>query len=148
MTTQSVVYLKHASVNGGVAVRLYATKVIPSFNCKAAVNPNANYGSLAKVQSQNLENPTYVVQNIQLDYASGGMTQSLLKGFIAANYESTAPLYLSFKYGGSDWLSYGMGSANIPVQINGTVSVNIDTTDSDNAYLPNFSLSLVEQYEE
>jgi hypothetical protein len=131
-----------------VAVRLIATKVIPSFSCKASVSPNANYGSLAKVQSQNMENPTYTVQNIALDYSSGGITQALLKAFIAANYESTSPLYLSFKYGGTDWLSYGSGSTNIPVQINGTVSINVDTTDSDNAYLPNFSLTLTEQFEE
>jgi len=144
--TDSVVYLKHEDINSGVAIRVYCSKVMVGYNCKSVAPPNANYGDVARVQSQNMDNTAYTVSNIQLGYNSS-LTATQLKQFIVANYESTAPIYLSFKYGGNDWKDFGDTVTDIPVQINGTITVNVDSADSKDAYLPNFSLPLIEQYE-
>lgn len=147
MTSQSVAYLKHESVNSGNYIRVYCSKIVVSFSCKSNTQPNGNYGSLAKVQSQNLENPMYTITNIQLGYSGGGITEAQLKALIVANYTSESPIYLNFKYGGSNWTSFGKGSTDIPVQLNGGININVDASDSQDAYLPNFSIVLIEQYE-
>ena len=146
MTQNSLAYLRHTDVNSGNPVRILCTQITPSYNCRAESKPNANYGQLARVQSQNFENPLYSVQNIKLGI-SGSLTLSLLKDFIAANYSSTSPLYLSFKYGGSWWTSYGTSATDIPVQLNGNISLALDTRDSKDAYRPSFNMTFVEQYE-
>lgn len=146
MTSQAVAYIKHADVNSGAYIRVYCSKVVVGYNCKSNTTPNANYGSITRVQSQNMENPMYTISNISLDY-SDGLTQAQLKSLIQANYSSASPLYLKFKYGGTDWTSYGGSSVDIPVQLNGSINVNVDSSDSQDAYLPVFSLTLIEQYE-
>jgi len=146
MTSQSVAYIKHADVNSGNPIRVYCTKVVVGYSCKANSTPNANYGKVAEVQSQNMENPLYTIQNVALGYGSG-VTVTQLKELIAANYTSTSPLYLSFKYGGEDWTAFDNVTTIIPVQLNGGITINVDSSDSQDAYLPSVSIPLIEQYE-
>lgn len=147
MAFQSIVYIKHEDVNSGSYMRVFCTKVVIGFNCKANVTPNANYGKLAEVQSQNMENPKYIITNIVLDYDEDELTSTLLKELIVANYTSTSPLYIKIKQGGSDWTAMDNSTTEIPVQIDGGINISLDTTDSTDAYLPMTNIPLVEQYE-
>lgn len=152
----ALITLQHSSINNGNKVSIPCSTATIGYNKSNINNPNENYDGdspIVRVQSKSISNPIYTLQRIHLDRGTyGGLTalsQELLKQFLTLANDDSDPIYLNIKYDSStQWSSLnkytGSRVNDIPVTINGGITVTLSPEDSEDAYIPITSITLLE----
>ena len=141
--SKTKVTLKHSTINGGSEIKIYCTTVVVSMNKKNVKQPNANYDQYpADVQTVGRENFKYILQGTKLD--QGDLDYETLLSLFNMEHDDSNPLILNVKYN-DKWLTDSLSSTtDIPVTIDGGLSVNFSTIDSKDSYMPSLSIPLIE----
>lgn len=123
---------------------ILCSNVTVGFKRDTEMKPLANPGTLAKVQTQSQENPTYSIRGVNLTGASGTLTYSDLLTLAKINFDGTNAPTLTVKYGTATTLvGYDGSTTAIPVILR-DFTVNIDTKETLNGYIPQTTINFVE----
>jgi hypothetical protein len=111
------VQLKQASINSGNYLTVLCDSIRVSGKKSNIKKPNANLnGSIVEVQTQSIENPSYVVANVNITGGSGTLTYSHILSLYRLAFTGYNPVYLKFVSGSSTGLVGVDGSTTeIPV---------------------------------
>ena len=138
---KTYVSLKHSSLNGGNEIQIYCTKVVIAFNKKNDKTPNNNYGLYpASVQTLGRENVRYTLQNVKLD--KGGLDYATLLDLVAL--ANDGGLTLKVIYNSKSLTDSSKLLTDIPVTIDGSLQLTLDTVESIDSSVPSLSIPLVE----
>lgn len=155
----ALVTLQHTNINSGNKVAIPCSGVSVGYTKTNSNNPNANYDGeepVVRVQNKSLGNPLYTLTNIKLDPNTTTiktftvLTQELLKQFLTVANDDSDPILLNVVYGDStNWTSLnkysGSRVSDIPVTIQGGITVSLNTREVRDAYMPTISgITLVE----
>lgn len=124
--------------------------VTVGFKRDLVMEPYANGGTLAEVQTQSQENLRYSLQNVHLlsgTVASTLMSYSDWMTLAQLDYDGTNAPLLTVTYGlaGSTNIlsSYAGSTDGIPVVVE-SFNANLDASDSKDSYRPTMTVNLVE----
>ncbi|RLJ02066.1 MAG: hypothetical protein DRP08_04885, partial [Candidatus Aenigmatarchaeota archaeon] len=139
--------LTHSSINSGSPIQIYCTGVTVTLNKKNSKVPNVNYDHYpADVITLSRENAKYVLTNSKIDV--GDLSYALLLDLYNLEHDDDNPLILTVTYN-NKLLTDSLGLVtDIPVTIDGALSVGFSTVDSRNAYQPTVNISLTEVFDE
>jgi hypothetical protein len=135
--------ITHSGLNSGSPIKIMGTAVVVAFNKRNDKTPNANYDQYpADIQNLSRENVKYTLQNCKID--KGDLTYSLLLDLFNLEHNPSNPLILNVLYN-SKYLVDSLGSTtDIPVAIDGGLSVTFSTIDSKDASVPVVNIPLIE----
>lgn len=137
--------ITHASIGG--AKTISARVLAVGFKRNTEAKPNVNGGSMAKVQTQSQENMTYSLNGVTFTGATGELTYADLLTLAKLNYDGTNAPTLAVAYGRGNAATSLIGFDGVTTAIKVIIkdfSGNFDTSDSDGAYRPSFTVNLVE----
>jgi len=139
----TIVTLTHSSINSGNAIQVYCTSVKATLNKKNNKTPNANYSQYpADVQTLGRENARYTLAGCKVDV--GDLSYSILLDLVNLEHDSANPLILNVKYNAKYLTDSLSSTTDIPVTIDGPLSVDFSAIDSKNSYMPSLNIPLVE----
>lgn len=147
----STVTLTNPNVNSGTAVKVHCQKVIVGWQNNTFSKSTPGDFTVSEVQKNSFDNPTIALQAVNLvDSTISGDANSLtyaqLLSFAKNEYDGTSGTQttLNITYGDSTQLVGSDGSTTaIPVEIE-SFNMTMDTTDSDDAYVPTITITVRE----
>jgi hypothetical protein len=143
------VRIKQAGINSNNWVTVYCGAVIVNATKNLTTEPNATGTSIIEVQTESAANPTFTLRDVVVDntvagLASSTLTYNQLQYLYRTKYDGTNPIYLEITVGTSTVIT-GYDGATSPIP---TVMANyaypFDVSDSRNAKLSSFNLTLIE----
>jgi len=139
----TLVTLKHSTINSGNPIQIACTSVKVGFNKKNVKKPNANYDQYpAEVITSGRENPKYFLENAKIDVKDLSY-DNFLKLINLENDESD-PLVLNVMYNGKYLVDSLSSTKDIPVIVDGSINAVFSTMTSKDAYMPSVTIPLVE----
>jgi len=138
----TIVTLTHADI--GTDVKVLCNNVLVSGNKNNDSKPDIASDTLTEVQTQSFENPKYVLSNINITGDSGSLTYTHILNLYKLRYIGTNPVVLKIQYGaGTTVPSLTESTSGINVVLD-SFSVNFDTKETKNAYIPTATLTFKE----
>jgi hypothetical protein len=143
MTTVTI----SSSALGPDPLRILCKSVTVSFDKNVSVQPLENGSSAAEANTSSFNNPKIVLNGVNLTEATGTLTIDHLRTLLTLKYNGVNAPLLTVTYGKSGAKKtlkrWDNTAGPIPVILESS-NINIDASDSINAYLPSGSISFTE----